>query len=88
MTKTSNEIHYPVLISQSTPLNACPRVTVQESVALVIFMWHKNILCRPHEVFARSNAGTVGSNPTQGIDVCLRVCACVVLCVGSGLGTG
>jgi hypothetical protein len=36
-------------------------------------------------VFARLNAGTVGSNPTQGIE-CL--CAFVVLCVGSGLATG
>jgi hypothetical protein len=33
-------------------------------------------------VFARSNVGIVGSNPTRGIDVCLRL-FCV--CVGSGL---
>jgi hypothetical protein len=40
-------------------------------------------------VFARSNAGNVGSNPTQGMDVCVRLfCVCVVLCVGSGLATG
>jgi hypothetical protein len=40
-------------------------------------------------VFARSNTGLVGSNPTQGIDVYVRLfCVCVVLCVGSGLGTG
>jgi hypothetical protein len=32
-------------------------------------------------VFARSNTGIVGSNPTQGMDVCLRLfCVCVVLC--------
>jgi hypothetical protein len=36
-----------------------------------------------------SIAGIVGSNPTQGIDVCVRLfCVCVVLCVGSGLTTG
>jgi hypothetical protein len=35
-------------------------------------------------VFARWNAVIVGSNPTQGMDVCV----CVVLCVGSGLATG
>jgi hypothetical protein len=35
-------------------------------------------------VFARSNAEIVGSNPTQGMDVCLRL-FCV--CVGSGLAT-
>jgi hypothetical protein len=31
----------------------------------------------------------VDSNPTQGMDVCLRLfCVYVVLCVGSGLATG
>jgi hypothetical protein len=31
----------------------------------------------------------VGSNPTQGMDVCVCLfCVCVVLCVGSGLATG
>jgi hypothetical protein len=40
-------------------------------------------------VFARSNAGIVGSNPTQRMDVCVRLfCVCVILCVGSGLATG
>jgi hypothetical protein len=34
-------------------------------------------------VFALSKAGIVGSNPTQGMDVCVRLfCLCVVLCVG------
>jgi hypothetical protein len=40
-------------------------------------------------VFARSNAGIVGSNATQGMDVSI-VClysVCVVLCVGSVLAT-
>jgi hypothetical protein len=35
-------------------------------------------------VFARSNAGIAGSNPTQGMDVCLCL-FCV--CIGSGLVT-
>jgi hypothetical protein len=40
-------------------------------------------------LFAPSNAAIVGSNPTQGIDVCVRLfCVCFVLCVGSGLATG
>jgi hypothetical protein len=40
-------------------------------------------------VFTRSNTGVVGSNPTRGIDVSVRLfCVCVVLCVGSGLATG
>jgi hypothetical protein len=40
-------------------------------------------------VFARSNAGIVVSNPTQGMDcrfVCIY-CVRVVLCVGRGLAT-
>jgi hypothetical protein len=33
-------------------------------------------------VFARLNAGIVGSNPIQGIDVCVRLfCVCAVLCM-------
>jgi hypothetical protein len=40
-------------------------------------------------VFARSNTEIMGSNQTGGMDVCVRLfCFCVVLCVGSGLGTG
>jgi hypothetical protein len=40
-------------------------------------------------VFSRSNIGIVGSNPTQGMDVCVGLfCVCVVLCVGIGLATG
>jgi hypothetical protein len=39
-------------------------------------------------VFARSNAGIVGSNPTRGMDVCVRLFfVCVFLCVVSGLTT-
>jgi hypothetical protein len=40
-------------------------------------------------VFARSNTGIVGSNPTRGVDICVllfRVCA--ILCAGSCLATG
>jgi hypothetical protein len=42
----------------------------------------------PITVAARLNVGIVGSNPTQDMDVCVRLfCVCVVLCVGSGLAT-
>jgi hypothetical protein len=56
-------------------------------------MWsvadHGGRECEALTAFARSNAGIVGSNPTQGIDVCMRLfCVCVVLCVGSALATG
>jgi hypothetical protein len=44
--------------------------------------------CKAWTVFARSDAGIVDSNPTQGMDVCVRLfCVCVVLCVGRGLAT-
>jgi hypothetical protein len=44
---------------------------------------------KAYTVFARSNAMIVGSNFTQGMDVCVRLfCVCVILCVGSGLATG
>jgi hypothetical protein len=40
-------------------------------------------------VFPNSNAEIVGSNPTQGRDVYVRLfCVCVVLRVDSGLATG
>jgi hypothetical protein len=40
-------------------------------------------------VFAHSNTEIVGSNPIQGMDVCVRLFyVCVVLCVGSGLAAG
>jgi hypothetical protein len=39
--------------------------------------------------FARSNARVEGSNPTQGMQFCVRSFrVCVVLRVGSGLATG
>jgi hypothetical protein len=58
--------------------------------------WH--ILKRPITVAAESkawtvlaisNTGIVGSNPTRGMDVCVRLfCVYVVLCVGSSLERG
>jgi hypothetical protein len=46
-------------------------------------------LSKAWTLFARSNTGIVDSNPTQGMDVCVRLLhACVVLCVGSGLASG
>jgi hypothetical protein len=51
----------------------------------------------PTTVFARSKACTVsdhsksgitGSNPTPGMDMCVRLfCVCIILCVGSGFAT-
>jgi hypothetical protein len=40
-------------------------------------------------VFALSNTGLMGSKPTQGMNVCVRLfCVCVVLCVDDGIATG
>jgi hypothetical protein len=40
-------------------------------------------------VYTRSKAGIVDSNPTPGMDICLRLfCVYFVLCVRSGLPTG
>jgi hypothetical protein len=42
-------------------------------------------------IFGRMNAGIVGSNPSRGMDMCMRfsVLCCVVLsCVGRGLASG
>jgi hypothetical protein len=48
-------------------------------------MLHQILLITYHS----GRAGTVGSNPTQGMDVCLSLfCVCVVLCAGSDLATG
>jgi hypothetical protein len=37
----------------------------------------------------RSDTGILGSNPTQGLDVCVRLfCVCVVQSLGKVLATG
>jgi hypothetical protein len=47
------------------------------------------VLSKAWTVFARSDAGIVGSNPTQGMDICVHLfCVYVVLCVDIGLSTG
>jgi hypothetical protein len=45
--------------------------------------------CKAWTAFVRSGSGVVGSDPTRGMFVCVRLfCVCVVLCVGIGLATG
>jgi hypothetical protein len=40
-------------------------------------------------IFAHLNAGIMGSNPTQGMDGCVRLFyVCAFLCVGSGPAKG
>jgi hypothetical protein len=71
----------------------CPdNLIVLDLVTLIIF-WPITVAARSKAwtVFARSNAGIVGSNPAQVINVCI-VCVYfvffVVLCVGRGLAKG
>jgi hypothetical protein len=58
------------------------------NVPVTVAQWSK--ACT---VFARLEAGIMGSNPAQGTDVCyvyrfiLCVCVCVVLCLGRSLPT-
>jgi hypothetical protein len=40
--------------------------------------------CKARNIFARSNSGIVGSNPSQGMDVCVYS----VFVLGSGLASG
>jgi hypothetical protein len=43
---------------------------------------------KEQNVFARSNAGIMCSNPTRGMGICVCLfCICTALCVGSGLAT-
>jgi hypothetical protein len=55
----------------------------------IMYIWPTTAAARfkSWTVFARPHAGIVGSNPTQGMDVCI-VCVCSVLCVGRGTATG
>jgi hypothetical protein len=68
----------------------------RSSWIIIIRQFHEIYYSLPITVAARSvtstafailNAGIVGSNPTQGMYVCVRL-FCVVLDVGSSLTTG
>jgi hypothetical protein len=72
--------------------SACTLRLTRKSRQVII-----HILAKDHSVLfipaarpqALSNTGIVGSNPTQGMGICVCLfCLCVVLCVGSGLATG
>jgi hypothetical protein len=59
-------------------------IHIRRQLPITVAAWSKAQI-----VFARSKAGIVGSNPTEGTEVCVRlICICVVLYVGSGLATG
>jgi hypothetical protein len=56
---------------------------IKRKLPITVAVW-----CKPWTVFARSNAGIVGSNPTWYTDFVCVYSVCIVLCVGSGLATG
>jgi hypothetical protein len=74
----TNQLIYPALSDR----NAHVQVFTTTIIIIIIIIIIRKTPFLSHS----SNAGIVGSDPTQGMDVCvglLRICA--VLCVGSGL---
>jgi hypothetical protein len=50
---------------------------------------HSGRTAQDKKCLRQLNTGIVGSNPTQGMDLCVRLlCVCAVLCLGSGLWDG
>jgi hypothetical protein len=82
-------MHYYCYYTAATTINTTATATTTPQTKYI----HANVtapitvVVRPKawNVLARSKAGIVGSNPTQGMDVC--VCA-LILCVGRDLATG
>jgi hypothetical protein len=77
LSRTSNDFYTMIEYEQMARL----RLTYRYMWMLVkVAAWSK-----AWTVFAHLNAGIVGSNPTQSMDICVRLfCVCVVLCVGNG----
>jgi hypothetical protein len=77
------ELFGPLWSVLLTRLAACGRFVYMSSISI------QNEIADCRTVFALSNAGFVGSNRSQDMDVCVFLfCVCVVLCLGSGLATG
>jgi hypothetical protein len=77
----------PRLMGMIAKREVTERSFLTETFFSSLSQWPRGV--RHELVFAHSNAGIGGSNPTQGMDVCVRLFSiCVVLCVGSGLATG
>jgi hypothetical protein len=55
----------------------------------MIFADPVSVRSKARTVLVRSNTEIMGSNPTGGMDVCVRLfCVCIVLFVGSSLAMG
>jgi hypothetical protein len=63
-----------------------------DPVNMVMNIWVPPVpvaaLSKARTVFDRSNSGIAGSNPTRGMDVCLRVFCVMFSCVGRGVASG
>jgi hypothetical protein len=86
---------YFSLLSHSSIHDIGPALLIiLDFITLKVFKWYLyelqpiTVVARTKACtdFARSNTGIAGSNPTRGMDVCVRLfCVCVVLRVGRGL---
>jgi hypothetical protein len=70
-----------IIISLLKNINYFTLVSVQWPITAVV-------RSKAWTIFAHSNNGIVGSIPTWGMDVCVRLFYVCVLCEGSGLVTG
>jgi hypothetical protein len=76
-------------VQRENNLDAKPGLDMKYPSSYAYQADHVSARSKAWTVFPRSNAGIAGSNPTQGMSVCVRLfCVCVVLCVGRGLATG
>jgi hypothetical protein len=77
----------------NTPVSYLFKIKITKTTHLGIIVTVKPITVSMRSnactVFALSNNGIVGSNPTRSMDLCRRLfCVCDVLCAGSGIATG
>jgi hypothetical protein len=81
---------FPFVAQTSSKLsNEIEQEKVPDSFLFQFPVSHRPARVEACTVFARSNTGIVGSNPTEGMDACVHLfCVCEVLYVDSGLATG
>jgi hypothetical protein len=80
---------YPILFS-TAPTNFTQSIHVALHAIFRALPYIASLDCTlAGTVAARSSTGIVRSNPTQGMNVCVRLfCVFAVLCAGSGFATG
>jgi hypothetical protein len=90
---TWRKIITAVITSDFTFCNSLP--LAEDDLYLRLLMCREVIICisvgaqsKAWTAFTRPSTESVSSNPTGGMDVCVRLFSVCVLCVGSGLATG